>query len=281
MDIKSNALSRINSFYKKLSPSEKKVADYILANAKQVIHMPMSEVAKNSDVSDPSVLRFCRSLGYTGYLDYKLALTQDLASPTEFISEAVKEHDSVAEIAQKTFAAANQGLYDSLQGMDMLELKKAIELIRNARLVLIIGVGTSAPIAQMFYNRLLRIGINARVQTDSYLQLMEASLLGEEDVVVGISQTGASIDPIVTLEEAKSHGVKTIALTGSLASPITKNVDICLFSVTNSLQPEDVSSRISQIIILESIYLALSMQDLEKTKNNEHKLWSAIVKKTL
>ncbi len=281
MDIKSNALSRINSFYKRLSPSEKKVADYILTHAKEVIHMPMSEVAKNSDVSDPSVLRFCRSLGYTGYLDYKLALTQDLASPTEFISEAVKEHDGVSEITQKTFAAANKGLYDSLQGLDMLELARAVDLIKNARLVLIIGVGTSAPIAQIFYNRLIRIGINTRVQTDSYLQLMEASLLNEDDVVMSISQTGASIDPIITLEEARSHGAKTIALTGSLASPITKNVDVCLFSATNSLQPEDVSSRISQIIILESIFLTLSMQNLEHSNNNEHKLWSAIVKKTL
>ncbi len=277
----SNVLGRISSFYKKLSPSERKVADFVLANSQQIIHMPMSEIARQTSVSDPSVLRFCRSLGYHGYLDFKLALTQDLATPTEFINETVNEDDSVSEIAQKIFSAGSQALFDTLQGLDLLELEQTINLIKDANFVLITGVGTSAPIAQMFFNRLLRLGINARIQTDSYLQLMEASLLGPDDLVIAISQTGASIDPIITLDEAKEHGAKTIAITGTLASPVTESADVSLFSSSTDLRPESASSRISQIVILETIYVALSLKCIKKSQNNEQKLWSALVKKTL
>jgi len=120
-----------------------------------------------------------------------------------------------------------------------------------------------------------------QTRADGTLQLMEASLLGPDDLVVAISQTGASIDPIITVDEAREHGAKAIAITGTLASPITDSVDLSLYSSSRDLRPESVSSRISQIVILESIYVALSLKCIEKSQENEQKLWSALVKKTL
>ena len=146
---------------------------------------------------------------------------------------------------------------------------------------MIAGVGTSGPIAHIMYNRLFRIGINCIVETDSYLQLMQASLVKPDDAVVAISQTGSSEDPVFTLREAKKHGAKTIAICGTASSPLTQEADIVLLSLSREIRPEAVASRIAQIAIIEALYVALAMQDVERTAENERKIWDAIVEKTL
>ncbi len=281
MATQARALSRIHSFYDRLSPSERKVADYVLAHPEEVIHLPLSQLAERAGVSDPTVLRFCRAIGYRGYLDFKVALTQDLASPQKFIHEAVEPQDPPLVVAQKVFAAANRALMDTLQGLDDATLTRAVDLLDRAGRILIVGVGTSAPLAQAFFNRLFRLGLLVWVQTDSYLQLMQAALLGPEDVVFGISQTGASIDPVLTLEEAKKHGATTIALTSSLSSPITRVADLTLYSSYHELRLEAASSRIAQLAILETLYVALSLRRLDFAEEDERRIWEALSKKTL
>ncbi len=281
MSTNARVITRINSFYDRLSPSEQRVADYVRANPEEVIRMPMARLAQNAGVSDPSVLRFCRAIGYRGYLDFKVALTQDLASPVQFIQGTVDSSDDVPRMAQKIFSAANRALLETLQGLDMEALERAVKLIMQAQRVLIIGVGTSAPIAQFLYNRLFRLNLPVWLQTDSYLQLMHAALLGEGDVAFGVSQTGASIDPVITLAEARKHGATTIALTGSLSSPITKEADIALYSSYDELRPEASSSRIAQIAIIETIYVALSISLLDTADADERRIWEALARKTL
>ncbi len=281
MGTNARVLSRINSFYDKLSPSERRVADYVREHPEQVIHMPLAKLARQAGVSDPSVLRFCRAIGYRGYLDFKVALTQDLASPVQFIHESVSPSDGPREIAQKVFAAANRALLETLQSLDVAVVERVVDLIDGARRTLIIGVGTSAPIAQTFYNRLFRLGLPVWIQTDSYLQLMHAALLGPGDVVVGISQTGASTDPVLTLEEAHRRGAATVAITGSLSSPITQQADHTLYSSYHELRPEAASSRIAQMAIVETLYVALSMRRLDSADADERRIWEALAQKTL
>jgi len=278
---RARVLSRINSFYEKLSPSERKVADYVRAHPEEVIHMPLSRLAEAAGVSDPSVLRFCRAIGYQGYLDFKVALTQDLASPVKFIHEAVEPGDPPGAIAQKVFAAANRALLETLQSLDPKRLEAVVDALDRAGRILIIGVGTSAPIAQTFHNRLFRLGLPVWVETDSYLQLMRAALLEPGDVAFGISQTGASVDPVLTLKEAKKHGATTIALTSSLSSPITEVADYTLYSSYHELRPEAASSRVAQIALLETIYVALSLRRLEEADALERRIWEALAPKTL
>ncbi len=275
------ALVRIRSLYDSLSPSEQKVADYVLAHPHEVLQMPIALLAKYAGVSDPTVIRFCRSLGYRGYLEFKIALARDTASPVQLIQASVDEKDTPETIANKVFSAGIQALQDTLSILDKEAFSRAVDALSQARKVLIVGVGTSGPIAHMMYNRLFRIGVNCLVETDSYLQLMQASLLGPHDVVVAISQTGSSIDPVLTLREAKKHGATTIAICGNAAAPLTMEADIVLLSVSRELRPEAVASRIAQIAIIEALYVTLAMQDIEKTAENERLIWDAVVEKTV
>lgn len=274
-------LAKIRAMYEGLSASEKKVADYVLSHPSEVVQMPVAQLAQNVGVSDPTVIRFCRSIGYHGYLEFKIALARDTASPVRLIQESVTEEDDLPTIANKVFTAGIHALHDTLGVLDSKVFAEAVEAIAKARRVLITGVGTSGPIAHIMYNRFFRIGINCIVETDSYLQLMQASLVKPDEVVVAISQTGSSEDPVLTLREARKHGAKTIAICGTASSPLTQEADIVLLSVSREIRPEAVASRIAQIAIIEALYVALAMREIEKTAENERRIWDAVVEKTL
>jgi len=195
-----NALARIRSQLPGLAASEARVGRWVLDHADKVIYLSMARVGEECEVSDTTVLRFCRSLGFHGFTDLKISLARDLASPTQSIQSEISVEDDPATVARAVFMSHIQALHDTIDVLDPAALTRAVELLRNARQILIVGVGTSGPIVRDMHNKLFRLGLNCSAETDSYLQLMKVALLGPEDLVVAISQSGASVDPVLTLK---------------------------------------------------------------------------------
>ncbi len=276
-----NSLARIRSRYPALAASETKVADWVLQHASEVMHLSMAQVAHACGVSDTTVLRFCRNAGFQGYLDLKLSIARDISSPTQIIHDDISADDEPFTIARKVFTSNIQALYDTLEVLDENAVLSAVNLLNNAQKILIIGVGTSAPIVQSMYNMFVRLGFNCSAQTDSYLQLMEAALVGSEDVVVAVSQSGSSIDPVLTLEKAKQNGASTICITGNAQSPITQHADVTLLSVARETRAESLASRIAQSTIIDALYVIISLQNMETAIRNEKLIWDAWIPKTL
>ncbi len=276
-----SSLARIRSRLPALAAAEQKVAQWVLQHADEVVHMSMAQVARECGVSDTTVLRFCRAAGFQGYTDMKLSIVQDLASPTQLVHDDISEDDDAITIARKVFHSNIQALQDTLEVLDGDALVRAADMIANADQILIIGVGTSGPIVQDMYHMFFRLGFNVRAQTDSYLQLMEAALVGPGDVVVGVSQSGSSTDPVLTLEEAKRNGAGTIVITGNAESPITKFADVTLLAVSRETRAEAIASRIAQMTLVDALYVIISMRMLPITTRNENKIWKAIIRKTL
>jgi len=276
-----SSLARIRSRLPALATAEQRVAQWVLQHPDEVIHMSMAQVARECGVSDTTVLRFCRAAGFQGYTDMKLSIVQDLATPTQLVHDDITEDDDALTIARKVFLSNIQALQDTLEVLDEEALVKAADMIASANQILIIGVGTSGPIVQDMYHMFFRLGFNVRAQTDSYLQLMEAALVGPGDVVVGISQSGSSTDPVLTLEEAKRNGAGTIVITGNAESPITKYADVTLLAVSRETRAEAIASRIAQMTLVDALYVIISMRMLPITTHNENKIWKAIIRKTL
>lgn len=276
-----NSLALIRSRLPSFAVAEQKVAQWVLQHPEEVVHLSMAQVARECGVSDTTVLRFCRAAGFQGYTDMKLAIVQDLASPTQLVHDDISVEDDSITIARKVFLSNIQALQDTLEVLDGEAMRQAAELIASASQILIIGVGTSGPIVQDMYHMFFRLGLNVRAQTDSYLQLMEAALVGPGDVVVGVSQSGSSTDPVLTIEEAKRNGAATIVITGNAESPITKYADITLLAVSRETRAEAIASRIAQMTLVDALYVIISMQMLPVTTENEAKIWRAVIKKTL
>lgn len=276
-----NSLTRIRSRLPNLAVAERQVAEWILGNSEKVVDSSMAQVALECGVSDTTVLRFCRASGFKGYMDLKLSIARDMASPTQLVHEDIEEGDAPAVVVRKVFLSNIQALYDTLDVLDEDNLEKAVELILNAERIFIIGVGTSNSIVHEAYNKFFRLGLNCHAQTDAYLQLMEASLLGPETVVIAISQSGSSTDPVITLEEATKHGAKAIVITGHAGSPLTNYADVVFLTVSHESRGEAIASRIAQMTIVDALYVVASFSMLETATKNEDKIWKAIIQKTL
>lgn len=275
-----NSLTRIRSQIPTLVASEARVANWILQQPEIVMGLSMAQVAQACGVSDTTVLRFCRTVGFRGYLDLKLSIARDLTSPTQVIHDDIVEGDDPITMARKVFMSNIQALYDTMEVLNGEALNQAVMLLDGARQVLIIGVGTSGPIVQSMYHMFFRLGLNCRAQTDSYLQLMEVALLGPGDVVVAISQSGSSTDPILTLQEARRNGASTICITGNAQSPITHHADVTLLSVARETRAETIASRIAQLTIIDALYVIVSWRNMATVVQNERRIWDAVMPKT-
>lgn len=276
-----NSLTRIRSSYPVLATSELRVANWVLQQPEKIMHLSMAQVAQACGVSDTTVLRFCRNAGFQGYTDLKLSIARDLVSPTQVIHDDIAPGDGPAVIARKVFISNIQALYDTLEVLNEDALTRAIDLLTSARRILIVGVGTSAPIVQNMYNMLMRLGLQCKAQTDSYLQLMEVALLGPGDVVVAVSQSGSSIDPVLTIKQARENGAATICITGNAQSPITEYADITLLSVAREARIEAIASRLAQVSIADALYVVMALNAIDTATQNEKRIWDALLPKML
>ena len=274
----SGVLSVIRGYYSSLSQSEAKVANFILDNYKAAVRKTLAEVAQESGVSDATVLRFCRSLGYTRWLEFKIDLTRISPSLPEQIQDEVEDQDPPGMIAKKVFGNSIRALNDTLAVLEDEQFERALQLINRAHKILIVGVGTSGPMANELYNRLLRLGLNCHVQTDSYIQVMESAFLGESDLLIVISQTGESTDPIRTTALAKSLCCPVLAITGNSASKLTDYADVVLLSVSHETRVETIASRIAQYALIHALYVGIAMQDVSASVQKEKMIWDAMVK---
>ncbi|NJN92573.1 MAG: MurR/RpiR family transcriptional regulator [Anaerolineales bacterium] len=274
-----NSLTRIRAKLPALAAAEARVANWVMQQPEKVMALSMAQVAQTCGVSDTTVLRFCRNTGFQGYIDLKLSIARDLTSPTQVILNDITEDDPPAVVARKVFMSNIQALYDTLEILDEQALIQAIALLQNARHILIVGVGTSAPVVQSMYNMLMRLDLNCKAQTDSYLQLMEVALLGPGDVVVGISQSGSSKDPVYTLKQAQANSASTICITGNAQSPITQYADVTLLSVAREARIEGIASRLAQMSIADALYVTVALNKIDSAVQHEKLIWDALLPK--
>jgi len=276
-----NSLARIRSKLPDLAAAERQVADWVLGNSDKVINLSMAQVATECGVSDTTVLRFCRASGFKGYMDIKLSIARDMASPTQLVHDDIEVGDAASVVARKVFLSNIQALYDTLDVLNKDDLEKAADLIIKAERIFIVGVGTSNSIVNEAYNKFFRLGLNCHALTDAYLQLMEASLVDSGTLVIAISQSGSSTDPVSTLEEATRNGAKSIVITGHAGSPLTKFADVALLTVAHESRAETIASRVAQMTIVDALYVIVSLSMLDIATVNEDKIWRAVIHKAL
>jgi RpiR family transcriptional regulator, carbohydrate utilization regulator len=272
------SLARMRATYPSLPPSERKVIDFILSNFEDVIRMTLAELAQRSGVSDATVVRLCRSLGYNNFLELKISLTRSIDNSPRLIHDDVREGDSAGTVARKVLRTAIQAVQDTLQVLDEENFNRAVDLVFNADRIMIGGVGTSGPLAHELYNRLIRLRLNCHVHTDIYLQVVEAALLTEKDAVVLISQNGTTIGPIRTAMEARRKGAKVIVVTGNSISELSELADVILLTVSHETRLETIDSRVAQHALIQAIYVALAMRMMASANESERLIWEALLR---
>lgn len=273
-----HSFTRIRAVYSRLSEKEKSIADFILIYPEKFIHSTISQIADHLDVADATVFRFCKRLGYKGYQAMKIAIASELVSPINDIHEAVSESDDAKAIVEKVFKSNIRTLEDTLQVLDIKQFEAAVDAIISARKIEFYGSGGSGAVAMDAHHKFLRNGLLTTCYTDGHLQMMSASQLTEQDVVVCISHSGMSKDIIDALEVAKSNGATTIGITHFAETPLNKKADISLLtvSVETEYRSEALASRLAQLSIIDALYVNVSIKLKDQTQESLEKMRRAV-----
>lgn len=260
-----NVLARIRIREATFGPSTRSIANFVLEHPGKVVGMSVTELAEATGASDGSVINFCRQLGLSGFQQFKLSLAQETVKPVQFIHEDLQPSDDTAAVCRKMFSAGIQALRDTLSVLDPDAVAAAVKAIKAADRVEIYGIGSSAPIAEDAQYRMLRIGLNVKVVTDSHIQAISASLTGPHVVVLTISHSGATHETLASTRLAKEAGARTIVVTNFANSPLQSFADIKLFTMSREtkFRTEAMTSRIAQLCVLDALVAGIALDDYE------------------
>lgn len=260
-------ISSINSKYSFLSPTEQKIAEFVMQNPEKVIYLSVTQVADELEVAQSTVTRFCRSIGLRGYQELKIKLARDMDNKNKPEFEEGK-----IMLSQKLAQIAISNIQDSLGVLDLEEMQKAITKLLVARKIVIFGVGESGPIANLLKIKLIGLGLAADAHTDVHLQLISAVHLNNQDVAIGISQMGSTKDVVNAMKKARESGAHTICVTGQGRSPVIEFSDtrlVCMGKGISELE-KDLRSKVALLFLVELLVISVTLQLSGQESHTEH-----------
>ncbi len=261
MEIKKrkSVIETIKENYKEFFPAEKKVADFILKNPEKSVDANVSELANFSSVSDATVIRMCKHIGYEGHYQLRINLSRDLGRKQEtYVEEA--NLDNVKNI----FNNYAKELLKIGEWIDNKNLQICVDLIISAHYVHIVAVGNTSPLAQYMGFRLGRLGVRCTYNLLPEYFLNHINLAGKKDIVLAISQSGTSKHVVQAMELAKKKGLKLIAVTGHKYSPVSRLAD-CLLLSNDEEQPFDYYksySHLNETAVIDAILQLVTNEDM-------------------
>jgi RpiR family transcriptional regulator, carbohydrate utilization regulator len=260
-------LGRLAALREGLSPTARRIAEFVLANASDVVDMSVTEVAERTQSSEGSVVGLCQQLGARGFQQLKIALARDLVQPVQFIHEDLGRDDSTATVLEKIFASNIQALQDTLKVLDAEQMARAVEAVLEARRVEVYGIGSAAPIAEDANYRLMRIGIETKVVVDSHVQAISAALAGPGVATITISHSGSTIETVTATRLAKKAGATTICITNYGKSPLLAHADVVLHTIAKEtrFRTEAMTSRIAQLAIVDALIASLALATYDRS----------------
>lgn len=254
---------KIREVYHQLTPTEQKIADYIMAQGFQVSTCSAAELAELVKTSPPSIVRFARKLGYAGFQEMKLGLAKDAAwqdMRQDGLYEAVNVHDSTKEIIYKIGKGNMNAIEETMSLLEEEAITKAIDCMSKANHINIFGVGASGLVGLDLQYKLMRINKKASMYMDSHTQMASAIHLKKGDVAIGISHSGRTLEVYKSLETAKERGATTISITKYGKNPLSDLADISLYtaSVEKNLRTGAIASRIAQLTVVDILFIGIA-----------------------
>ena len=216
-------LDRIKASLPSLAPAEQRVGRLVLADPRSFAKLPVSELADRAHVSKPTVVRFCRSVGYDGLSDFKLKLAGSVSEGVPFIHRSVdaddKTNDIMVKVIDNTVAAFLKYRNDASSAAIERAVNALVAAYRDGKRIEFFGVGNSGVVAQDAQHKFFRLGVHTIAYSDGHMQVMSASVLGQGDCVVVISNSGRTRDLMDACDIARKNGATTIVITAS-GSPL-------------------------------------------------------------
>lgn len=265
-----NALLRLRELSKSFSNTEREVAESILANPRQVVDMSIHQLAKYTFSSPSTIVRLCNHTGYSGYKEFRKAVTFELAQRDQTKRTEQKEitfSDSLTEIIDKITYLNIISLEETKELLDVQVLRQCVDLIKNARVVYLFGLGASLCTARDAYLKFLRLNKLCIMNEDWHSQLLQARNATDQDLALVFSYSGATVEVIECMKALKENKTPIVAITRCVQSPVSELADHKLYTSSNEslFRSGAMSSRMSQLNIVDILYTALASESSENS----------------
>ena len=253
-------MERVQHLQHELSPAEQRVAALVLEHPRKVLSEPIAEIARLADVSQPTVIRFCRSLGFQGLAEFKLKFAGSLTGSIPVRHSQVRMSDSTHDLSAKVIDNTVSAILKFRDGLDVHAIDRAIALLRGANKVEFYAMGNARVVALDGQHKFFRFRIPTTAHGDAHLFTLAAELLKPNDVVIAISTAGQASELLSAVDAARAAGASVIAITNS-KSALAKKAHVCLAvdHAEDSTTFLSMISRILQLLLIDIMAVGISL----------------------
>ena len=253
-------MDRIQQLRHELSPAEQRVATLVIEQPRMVLNEPIAEIARLADVSQPTVIRFCRSLGFQGLAEFKLKFASSLTGSIPVRHSQVRVSDSTHDLSAKVIDNTVSAILRFRDQLDVRSLDRAIELVSKAKRVEFYAMGNARAVALDGQHKFFRFRIPTALYGDAHLFKLAAELLGPGDVVIAVSNSGNLQELLDAVDAARAVGADVIAISNS-QSPLARKASVCLAvdHAEDSTSFLSMISRILQLLFIDIMAVGISV----------------------
>jgi len=265
--------SRIQSTVTQLSPSSARVAQALLEDPQLAMDNTISGLAELCRTSETSVIRFCRSIGFNGYADLRIALAAEvgreraqLATDPRYGTDIGTE-DNLRDTINKIAFAERVGIQETIDNLDLGALDRVIEAIDSADRIVAFGVGASNLVAKDLQAKLMRIGRSVFSFSDAHDAMVMAALLGPDDVAISLSHSGNTVEPVELIKLARGRGATTVGITNSQDCALDEAAELVLHTAVRetTFRSGAMASRTAQLTVVDCIFVSVAQRNFETT----------------
>lgn len=254
-------LSEIAAAIPRLRKSEIKVAEYVLKAPQQVMHMRIVDLAQEAQVSEPTIVRFCRGIGCNSFQEFKVRVAQEMAIANNIGQFAIADSDSIDDICDKIADTTIQRLHQIKTQLYSHQVGEAANAISEANRVEFYGFGASGAVATDAQHKFFRLQVATAAYSDPHMQAMSAVTLSQNDVVVAISQSGRTKDLLHSIELAQQHGALVVSLApANTAVSLGADLPIHINIEEDTDQFTPMTSRIAHLMVIDMLAVAVTQR---------------------
>jgi DNA-binding MurR/RpiR family transcriptional regulator len=273
---------RIRALMPSLAPAEQRVARLAVSDPGRAARWTISEYAERAQTSGTTIIRFCRAIGLDGYPALRIALAatagHGAAGTWRSVSGDIGPEDDIGTVVRKVGHADARAVEETIEQVDLNVLAKVVDALIGARRIDIYGVGASGLVALDLQQKLHRLGKIVYAWTDTHMALTSAAMLGSDDVAIGISYTGTTLDTIDPVRLAKSNGALAVALTNHPRSALAVLADLVLTTAARetTFRSGAMTSRIAQFTVIDCVFALVAQRHFEATVDALERTYAAI-----
>lgn len=271
MSINDNILIKIRDMKDSLTPVERTLAEYILDNLEEIPHLSIKSLAQLTKTSDASVLRFCKTMGYSGYRSFIVSISASLGSMDEEQKHQytdIQPGDDLTTIISNISRNNIKSIEDTLSVINKDSIARAVKVLRECKRIVFFGIGASGLVGIDAEQKFTRINKMCHTYTDGHSQLTAATLLEKNDVAIFISNSGNTVEILDALDIAKKNGANIIAITKYNKSELAEKANIVLSISTPELTIRSgaMGSRIAMLTVVDILFAGVASAEYRNVK---------------